>query len=168
MLEFSTLYATYGRDVFRFALFLSGDPALAEDIASETFTRAWAARERVDLSTVKGYLFAIARNLFLHERRRPGGRTVVIDETLVSEEPSPERAAAARRELEVVLAELQSLSEIDRAALVMRAEDGLPYEEIAGVLGVSLAAVKVKIHRARLQLERARQQSRIPAAETQS
>ena len=66
MLEFSRLYATYGRDVFRFALFLSGDPALAEDIASETFIRAWAARERVDLATVKGYLFAIARNLFLH------------------------------------------------------------------------------------------------------
>ena len=41
------------------------------------------------------------------------------------------------------------LPEIDRAALVMRAFDDLPYDEIARALGISLAATKVKIHRAR-------------------
>jgi len=49
-------------------LFLSGDAALADDILSETFIRLWYARGRVDLTTVNGYLFAIARNLFLAER----------------------------------------------------------------------------------------------------
>jgi DNA-directed RNA polymerase specialized sigma24 family protein len=40
----------------------------------------------------------------------------------------------------------------------MRAEGGLPYEEIAAVLGISLAAAKVKVHRARLRLAAAREE----------
>jgi RNA polymerase sigma-70 factor (ECF subfamily) len=51
-----------------------------------------------------------------------------------------------------VLAGLQELREIDRAALLMRALDSMPYEEIARALGISLASAKVKIHRARLAL----------------
>ncbi len=55
-------------------------------------------------------------------------------------------------EFELVLVDLQHLPKIDRAALVMRAFDELPYEEIARALGISLAATKVRIHRARLAL----------------
>jgi RNA polymerase sigma-70 factor, ECF subfamily len=51
-----------------------------------------------------------------------------------------------------VLAGLQKLPEVDRAALLMRAFEEMPYEEIARALGLSLAAVKVKVHRARLAL----------------
>ena len=55
-----------------------------------------------------------------------------------------------------MLAKLQELPEVDRAALLMRAEDQLPYEEIARALGLTLSATKVKIHRARLRLAEAR------------
>ncbi len=55
-----------------------------------------------------------------------------------------------------MLAGLQELPEIDRAALLMRAEDQLPYEEIARALDLTLSATKVKIHRARLRLAEAR------------
>lgn len=44
MIDFSELYRTYAGDVHRFVLFLSGDPALADDILSETFIRLWHAR----------------------------------------------------------------------------------------------------------------------------
>jgi len=47
---------------------------------------------------------------------------------------------------------LQTLPEPDRAALLMRALNEMPYEEIARALGLSLTAVKVKVHRARLAL----------------
>ena len=69
MIDFSELYRTHAKDVHRFVLFLSGDPVLADDILSETFIRLWHARGRVDLTTVKGYLLTIARNLFLAEIR---------------------------------------------------------------------------------------------------
>jgi DNA-directed RNA polymerase specialized sigma24 family protein len=42
---------------------------VADDILSETFIRLWHARDRVHLTTVKSYLLAIARNLFLADRR---------------------------------------------------------------------------------------------------
>jgi RNA polymerase sigma-70 factor (ECF subfamily) len=59
---------------------------------------------------------------------------------------------SGRLELADVLEALQSLPEIDRAALLMHAQDELPYAEIARALGLSLTAVKVRVHRARIKL----------------
>src|ERR1700674_1597160 len=65
MTDFSALYKKYAPDVFRFALYLSGDRSQAEDLTSETFVRAWTSPEAIEVATVKAYLFTIARNLFL-------------------------------------------------------------------------------------------------------
>jgi RNA polymerase sigma-70 factor (ECF subfamily) len=70
MTDFSTLYKKYAPDVFRFALYLSGNRGQAEDITSETFVRAWTSPETIKVATVKAYLFTIARNLFLHGLQR--------------------------------------------------------------------------------------------------
>ncbi len=51
-----------------------------------------------------------------------------------------------------LMAVLMEMPEIDRSALLMRAEDEMSYEEIARALGVSLPSVKIKVHRARLKL----------------
>ena len=155
--DFEGLYEAHARDVHRFALFLSGDPALADDLVSETFIRLWSARTRLELSTVRASHFAIVRNLFLHERRR-AGRTAELDGHPVDDRPGPAVRAESRSELRAVLALLQALPEADRAAVLMRAEGGLSYEEIAAVLGISLAAAKVKVHRARLRLAAAREE----------
>ena len=77
---------------------------------------------------------------------------MALDEDLRDPQASPYEQAEQKAELLAVLAGLQKLPEIDRAALLMRAFDEMPYEEIARALGISLAAVKVKIHRARLAL----------------
>lgn len=151
MIGFSELYKKYAPDVYRFALYLSGERGEAEDITSETFVRAWASAEPIRMATVKGYLFAIARNLFLQGLRRKS-RHVELDENLLDPQASPYAQAEQKAELGAVLAGLQRLPEIDRAALLMRAFDEMPYEEIARALGISLAAAKVKIHRARLAL----------------
>ena len=151
MTDFSALYRKYAPDVFRFALYLSANRAEAEDITAETFVRAWTSPERIDTATVKGYLFTIARNLFLQELRKKT-RHVELDERLRDPQPGPEARAEQKAELVAMLARLRELPEIDRAALLMRAFEGMPYEEIARGLKISLAAVKVKIHRARLAL----------------
>jgi RNA polymerase sigma-70 factor (ECF subfamily) len=154
--DFSTLYRAYAKDVYRFALFLSGDPALADDIVSETFIRVWNARARVDLTTVKAYLFAVARNFFLQQRRQ-AARTTLLDDQMADAAPSPHERADARHELRLVLSALQALPEVDRSALLMRADSAMPYEEIAHTLGISVSAAKVKVHRSRLKLAAARQ-----------
>lgn len=80
--EFSRLYRTYAHDLRRFAVYLSGDPALADDMVSEAFARAWTTRDRLEFSTVRGYLFAIVRNLFLQHQRR-AWRRQPLDEQMI-------------------------------------------------------------------------------------
>src|SRR5579859_2190191 len=117
MTDFEALYKKYAPDVFRFALYLSGDRGDAEDITSETFVRAWTAPEPIVLSTVKGYLLAIARNLFLQGLRKRS-RAVPLDESMRDPHPGPDAQAATRAQYDAVLAGLQELPEVDRAALL--------------------------------------------------
>jgi len=158
LVDFESLYREHAPHVHRFVLFLSGDPELARDITSETFVRLWTARHRSEITTVRGYALAIARNLYLHDRRREARRHVIEWESLASGAPGPEESAAARIEMRSVRRALAELGESDRAALLMRAEEGLPYDEIAAALGISLTAAKVKVHRARQRLLRAREE----------
>jgi RNA polymerase sigma-70 factor, ECF subfamily len=167
MIDFLNLYRTYAGDVHRFVLFLSGDPMLADDIVSETFIRLWHAHARVDLPTVKGYLLTIARNLFLDECRRARSLTE-LDERTVDGTPGPEQQAGFRGELAAVIAAMQMLAETDRAAVLLRAEEGMSYEEIAVVLGISAVGARVRVHRARLRLAEARRTGGFPAAEKET
>lgn len=161
MKEFDILYRKYSADVFRFAFYLSGHREEAEDITSETFVRAWSAPGRIRTATVKGYLFTIARNLFLQDCRKKA-RRVELDETLLDVRAGPDIQAENRAELQSVIHRLQRLPEADRAALLMRTMESMPHEEIARVLNISLSAAKVKVHRARLAL----MESRDPSGES--
>jgi len=151
MTDFSALYQKHAAEVFRFALYLSGNQGDAEDITSETFVRVWTSAAHVDMATVRGYLFTIARNLFLQGLRR-SRRQSELSESLADGSPGPHARAQHRAELDAVLERLQRLPEVDRAAVLMRALEGAPYEEIARALGISVAAAKVKVCRARLTL----------------
>jgi RNA polymerase sigma-70 factor (ECF subfamily) len=156
MAEFQDIYQRYAQDVFRFALYLSGDRSMAEDIASEVFVRLWASDEKmIRMPTVKAYLFAIARHLYI-DSRRSASRHVAIDPELPEKGTNPEMLTIQKIELQEVSKLLQKLQEVERAALLLRAQQEMSYEDIAQVLGISLAAVKIKIHRARLRLAEAR------------
>lgn len=151
IVDFSNVYERHAQDVYRFALYLCGDAALAEDIVSETFARAWTTPGEIRVGTVKAYLFMIARNLHRASLKRQA-REAELEDGLPDLKPGPDVVADRRLELQAVLEALKTLPELDRAALLMHAQDGMPYAEIAAALGLSLAAVKVKIHRARLKL----------------
>lgn len=150
-MTFEQLYSTYFSDVYRFSVWLTRDTTRAEDLASETFVRAWARRDRLRTETLKGYLLAIARNIFLKQLRRSNTHGE-LPEGLVDTSPDPQRTAAARLDLDRVTQALARLPETDRLALVLRTEHALPYEEIARVLDVSVGAARVRVHRSRRQL----------------
>jgi RNA polymerase sigma-70 factor, ECF subfamily len=87
MTEFQDIYQRYAQDVHRFALYLSGNQAVAEDITSETFAGLWASDEKmIRMLTVKAYLIAIARHLYI-DNRRSASRHVAIDPEHPSAEP---------------------------------------------------------------------------------
>ena len=151
MLDLDDLYSRYAADVRRFAVYLTGDVALADDITSETFLRAWSSVGRIREATVKAYLFTIVRNLYLLEIRR-SSRHVELQDALPSRANEPERHIDQQAAVAIVFRALRTLPEVDRAALLMRAQNDMSYEEIAQALQLSLSSVKVKIHRARLKL----------------
>ena len=151
LVDFHSLFERYWQDVYRFALYLSGDPSLAEEIAQETFVRVWVMPGEVRGGTVRAYLLTIARNLYLAERRR-AARQVALHSDLPDPKPGPEAVTCSRQELDAVFVALQELPEADRAALLMHVQDGLSYAAIASALGLSTAAVKVRVHRARIKL----------------
>jgi RNA polymerase sigma-70 factor (ECF subfamily) len=153
--DFEELYRSHAREVYRFAFYLTGNATDAEDIASETFVRAWTADAPAKAKSLRAYLFAIARNL--NRRRHAITNREQSVEALEAEYGDLENEVASRIELESVVTLLQLLPETDRAALLMRAFHGLPYEEIAAVLEISAVSAKVKVHRTRARLKKMRE-----------
>jgi RNA polymerase sigma-70 factor (ECF subfamily) len=151
MLNFNDLYESYATEVYRFALWLAGDRFEAEDITSETFVRAWVRISTIRTETMKAYLFTIARNYFLEQRRKMKNEVAIKDIYL---DPAPELDKVIETQLvfQKVQRVLQTLPEIDRAAFVLRVQHELPYAEIARVLAISLTSSKVKVHRVRKKL----------------
>jgi RNA polymerase sigma-70 factor (ECF subfamily) len=154
--DIESLYQRYAPDVRRFVLFLSGDPVMADEITSDTFVSAWLARERIRQPTVKSYLFAIARNLYRDLQRRRE-RHAELDANMTDKRINAQTHMEQTAEVRAVLAALQQLPEMDRTALLMRALDEMPYEEIAETLGIPVVTAKVKVYRARLKLMQTRQ-----------
>jgi RNA polymerase sigma-70 factor, ECF subfamily len=139
LVDLEDVYRMHAHDLRRFALYLSGDPMLADDLVADPFVRAWTVRDRIETATVRGYLFTIVRNLFLRHCQREQ-RLMPLDTGTIDDRPGPEEHARGENELHVVLAALARLPELDRSAVLMRADEGLPYEDIAIALGISTAS----------------------------
>lgn len=150
-MTFEQLYTDYFQDVYRFSVWLTRDSTRAEDLTSETFIRAWGRRNRLRTETLKGYLFAIARNIFLNQQHA-FRKNETLPEEVLDGAPDPHRAASARMDLDRVSRELSRMPTSDRLSLVLRSEYSLPYEEIARILEISAGAARVKVHRARRRL----------------
>jgi RNA polymerase sigma-70 factor, ECF subfamily len=151
-LDFAALYERHARDVYRFSLYLSGDFALAEDVTAETFARAWVARERIRVGSVKAYLLMIARNLYRDAMRQPSDTSLAEDFEVADSGPGPEASTQARDELQRVLSALRRIPEHEREVLLMATVEGLSHQAIAVALDLSIDAVKVRVHRARVRL----------------
>jgi RNA polymerase sigma-70 factor, ECF subfamily len=160
-MDFSDLYRQHAQDIFGFALFPTGNRALAEDLTAETFARALVAKDDIRVGTVKAYLLAIARNLYRDLKRRDG-RLVPLDEAggAVDHATRPDAAAEEQQRLGRVVEAVQRLPEGEREALVLAVQGDLSYERIAAILGCSVAAVKVRVHRARARLRSVLDQER--------
>lgn len=153
-MDFTQLYERYARDVHRFALFLCGNHALAEDLTAEAFVRALAGRDDLRVDTIKAYLLAIVRNLHRDVRRR-GGRWVSLEDAHRAADAAVARDPGAdeRLRMDEILAAVQRLPESEREALVLATDREMPYVRIAAILGCSVPAVKVRVHRARVRLK---------------
>ncbi len=151
--------------VYRVALRLTGNEVEAEDVVQETFISAFKAIDRFEgRSGLATWLYRIAHNAALMRLRRAQPDQVSVDDEELFGEgltvPTqmhdwcclPERdfdSSETRAELERAI---RDLPEKLRAVFVMRELEGLSTEETAEALEISIDVVKVRLHRARLQL----------------
>lgn len=153
---FRVLFERNVSGVRRFLGDLLKDGSAADEATQETFVRAHALLGRLkDRVRLQGFLLGIARNVaFEHHRRGPTMEYVEDDATIEAVLPAPDpESLMLDRELELQFAgALAALKPERRAALLMRVDHGLAYEEIAEAMGWSLPTVKNEIHRARLKL----------------
>ncbi|WNG31300.1 RNA polymerase sigma factor [Cystobacter fuscus] len=156
---FRGLFEQHSPAVWRFLRDLLRDEAAADEATQETFVRAHARLGALrDDTRFVSWLLGIARHVYLESRRGQATHLDVADEEneplLEAARPSPTPEAwLLDRELEGLLSEaLGEVREERRAALLLRIDHGLAYEDIAQVMGWSLPKVKNEIHRARLQL----------------
>lgn len=150
---FHAIYDRYRADIYRFALFLTGDHAAAEDLVSDTFVRAFTARHRIREVSVKAYLLTITRNLFTDTRRRHR-EVVPLPDTVPDPSPGVDVRLDAASRLRAVRARLRRVARGDRKAFLMFVVRDMSYAEIASALGITVNAAKSRIFRAREALMR--------------
>jgi RNA polymerase sigma factor (sigma-70 family) len=162
--SFEELVVTHERLVFGLALRVVGNRADAEEVAQDTFARAYQAldgypAERVAAMRLRPWLARIALNLARNRRRRTppparpledgDGRLPAVAAPAAAE---PAEVAERRQERDFWAELLAALPRGYREAVVLRHVEGLPYAEVAEVLGRPVGTVKTHVHRGVRQL----------------
>ena len=149
------LLQRYQARIYRYGLRMCGDPDDARDVLQDTML---ALARRVGSLQAAGalptWLYTVARR-FCIKRRRGGPAPHSLDasaETLADPGRGPEEWVASRQ-IETALADaIAALNPQQRDVLVLRDVEGLSAAETASVLGIRVAAVKSRLHRARVAL----------------
>lgn len=150
---FEEIYARYFRDVYRFALSLTQDRALAEEIAQDTFFKALKALDKFDGSKdIRAWLFTIARNAWYSYCR--AHRRTVSQEELPQELPGGVRIEERIEDEESAFAIhqfLHSMEEPYKEVFSLRVFGELPFEKIGRLFGKSANWARVTFYRAKVQ-----------------
>lgn len=134
--------------VHAFAWSLLLEPHAAEDAVQETFLRARTkAGSFEDRSAVRTWLCGIARMVCLEDGRRRSKPMPPVDR--VSRQPTPAVALAEAERLEIARSRFARLAPEDRELLILAGSQGMSPAGIAGVLGCSAGAARVRLFRAR-------------------
>lgn len=163
-LEFQVLSQRHCDEIYRYALGLLGNRTDAEDASQEALLRLWNHLPRLNLYSIRAWLFKTTRNYCLDQIRRrshaacPNCTGADLEEML-EEWPDdlavdPSFAADSSFQLEQARQALQKLPETLRSVFVLYEVNGLRYREIASTLGMPVNTVKVNLLRARQKLSR--------------
>jgi len=160
--------------VYRFGMKMCGEPEDAKDVLQETlFAAVRTLPEFRGASSVSTWLYTIARSFCLKKRRTSKFAPERIESLEAHEEASaevadgrrsPEEDASARQTRKVLDAAISELDPMYREVLLLRDVEGLPAAEVAEILGLTVEAVKSRLHRARVAVRERVAPVLVPAA----
>ena len=150
----------YRARIVRYIRYLIHDASEAEDLAQETFIRAYCQQETLrDLTALESWLYRIATHICI-DRLRQRAKTRArradspVEDLLIVDhaQPSPFVIVQQQEMGECVDQYVATLSDPQKAVLLLHDADGMTDNEIADLLALPLTTVKMRLHRARQKL----------------
>lgn len=151
------LIEQYQYRLFRYLMYITGDKARAEDFFQETWIRVLERGHQYDgKSKFEAWLFAIARHLVIDWQRTKKAQSLdaLIDpeqekplQVADESEPSPVDQVLAQERKEDVQSSLRKIPAIYREVLILRFQEELQIEEMAGLLNIPVSTVKSRLYR---------------------
>lgn len=150
-MDLAALFAQHHGELYRYVARYTGDADLADDVVQDVFVRL-AERPPGHREQLRGWLFKVATTIAIDAQRRARRRLVLVDEQagnlpMAEPPPGPDLLAEQRETRRRVRQALATLSEKERAVLLMR-EEGFTHREIAEAVGTTTGSVGTMFARA--------------------
>jgi RNA polymerase sigma-70 factor, ECF subfamily len=150
---FAALVERYWERLYRWLCQLTRDGHAAEDLAQETFLKAFAALDSFRLgSNFRAWLFRIGHNNFVNLRRATRHNRQPFPQEWADDDAGPEEEALSREALQTLADAVAKLPIDFRSALLLRAEADLSFREIADILEVTEETARWRVFKARQKL----------------
>ena len=166
--SFEELFTSYHSLVYGIGLKFTGNQEDAEDITQEVFTKVWRSLRDFNYnSSLKTWIYRISLNTCIDYSRKPWkkygqhntGSDNALDQSEQDRLPSDEESAESKLLLKETVAQVRkaitALRPHLKAVLVLKDLEGLSYNEISSVLGLSLGTISSRLNRARKSLQAA-------------
>jgi len=161
---YARIVEAYWDRLFRWLFHMTRDQHRAEDLTQETFLKALAGLKSFRVGTnFRAWLFRIAHNNFVNMKRTDRRATVPLpDDAPELHASSPEQCAVDREAVQVVLNALRELPADFRSAILLRAEEGLSFKEIAAIQKTTEETARWRVFKARQKLLKLLPQELLP------
>lgn len=151
MRAFDAIFYRYRDGIYRVGLAITKDPSHAEEIAVDTFARAYRAIERLEPDdSLRPWLYRVAVNLSYNRQPRKGLTFTSLEDALADivtpEDGSPSALAERAEQRAVVLECVDRLGSKHKVVVVLHYLNGLNLAEIAIVVGCPVGTVKSRLH----------------------
>ncbi len=150
--RFNELVENYGTDLYRYAMWICGNDALAKDLVQETYLRAWKALDKLnDIGAAKSWLITILRREYARTFERKVPKFTDVETVVITEDSELE--PDDRTEIELLRQSIMELAPKYREPLLLQVVLGHSCQEISEQLGISKSAVMTQLFRAREKLK---------------
>ncbi len=144
---YSSLFRTHATSIFNYIYYKFGNEEKANDAVQEAFVKLWENCAKVAPEKAKSYVYTVANNLYLNVIKAEKVRLKYAEKVNYSANAvSPEYVLEEKQFKEKLDHALNSLPENQRTTFLLNRVDGMKYQEIADMEGVSVKAIEKRMH----------------------